>query len=143
MAIDLTEQQLIAVKSMTEFAECFADQVRHIMKDHGLDKIDGCSLVIQVNPKHVLTGNSVYLGTVNTDFGYIVLSKGVNDEKYTAVGRNTPEYEYLFADEALRSRMDAAKKREKPLPPDGLWVGDSRNDPPVDCGEWDIDDSLS
>ena len=143
MAIKLTDEQLSAVKGMVEFAENMADQFMKIMEDHELDKVKGCRLTVTVIPSLLLTNKKVEVGFPDTDFGCITLTKGRKDEKFAATGTNSTEYELLFADEALRSRMEKVLHREKPLPPDGLWVGDDRNDPPVDCGEWDLNDSLS
>ena len=143
MSVKLSEKQLNAVKSMAEFAENMADQFLKIMVDFELDKVEGCSLSIDIRPELEFTGRTIRIGCHETDFGHISLVKGRDGEKYEPMGRNSTEYELLFADETLRSRMEKVLRREKPLPPDGLWVGDSRNDPPVDCGEWDLNDSLS
>ena len=143
MGVKLTNHQFDVVKRMTGFCEAFANQLYHIMKNHGLDQIDGCSVSITVTPKHDYTTMDIVVGTPDTDFGYIDLARGKADEKYAPIGKNSAEYELLFADEAVRSRMEKVLHREKPLPPDGLWVGSSRNSDPVDGWEWDINDSLS
>ena len=146
MGVKLTNQQMSVVKSMTEFAEATANQIYRIMVNHGLDKVEGCQLRITVDPKFDFVPMMIELGKAgDTDFGYIMLTRGKKaDDKYEAIGRNSAEYEWLFADETLRKRLEAGKKAEKPLPPDGLWISDSRYDSPVDSGwEWDVNDSLS
>ena len=141
--VKFTDEQLMVVKSMVEFAENFADQLWKIMVDHGLDKVEGCGITIDVDPSHDMILRRVEFGKSDSDAGYVDLSKGRNEKRYVPSGTNSPEYEWLFADPAFADRMREIVKRAKPLPPDGLWVGDPRNDPPVDCREWDINDSLS
>lgn len=143
MGVKLTEHQMNIVKGMVEFAEASANQIYHIMENHGLDKIDGCSLSITVTPKNTFTMRNIILGSPDSDFGYVDLARGTADEKYAPIGKNSAEYELLFADEAIRSRMEKILHKEKPLPPDGLWVSSDRNSDPVDGWEWDINDSLS
>lgn len=145
MGTKLNEHQMMILKGMVEFAEASANQIYHIMENHGLDKIDGCRLVITVDPTRQYTTMNVELGRNNTDFGYVYLAKGKRKgDGYVPVGENSHEYELLFADEKIRERMAKVLHREKPLPPDGLWIGDPRNDSPVDSRwEWDVNDSLS
>ena len=145
MAIKLTDQQLTVTKGLAEFAERMADQMLHIMENHGLDKIEGFRIQVTVDPKRMLTTNEVVIGTdVGCDAGCVNLARGKQFYGYEPLGKNSPEYELLFADEEIRERMqrflDSAKH---PLPPDGLWIGDDRNNPPVDGWEWDLNDSLS
>lgn len=145
MAIKLTDDQIKIVESMVKLSQNFADQILHIMRNHGLDKVDGCFLNIAVAPELLFVTESVTYGIDGTDSGKITLTKGrrLENERFVPTGENSPEYEYLFADETVRSRMEKILQREKPLPPDGLWIGDPRNDSPVDSWEWDINDSLS
>ena len=145
MGVKLSEKQLEVVKSMAEFAEVFAGQIYTIMQNHGLDKIEGCSLNINVDPSKHFTTMMIDIGQFyKSDFGHVCLARGKNDAKYSLTNTNSAEYELLFADETLRDRMEKIVHGEKPLPPDGLWVGDSRNDSPVgDRWEWDVNDSLS
>ena len=146
MAVKLTEHQMMITKGMVEFAEASANQIYHIMVNHGLDKIEGCQLRITVDPQFDFVTMSVELGARGkSDFGHIELTKGKKaNDKYAPLGKNSEEYEWLFADETLRKRMAERNGSEKPLPPDGLWIGDPRNDCPVDSWrEWDVNDSLS
>ena len=147
MAVKLTEHQMNVVKEMVKLSGNFADQIYHIMENHGLNVIDGFTFAVSVNPANVYATKSICIGdSIHSDAGKIWLSKGRRSlgEKFEPFGKNSPEYELLFADEAVRSRMGKILHREKPLPPDGLWIGDDRNDPPVDCRwEWDVNDSLS
>lgn len=145
MAVKLTEDQQEVLKSMIEYAEIFADQIHEIMKNHGLDKVNGCRLSIIVEPEFLFATEQVIFGHEETDAGIVNLTKGrrTKDEKFTLSGKNSYEYEKLFADETIRSILEKGNGREKPLPPDGLWVGADRNSDPVDGWEWDVNDSLS
>ena len=145
MAIKLLDRQQEVMKHMVEFAEVFADQMLEIMKNHGLTKIDGCELTISVDPSCLFTTETIQFGREEKDSGVIHLAKGRRSscEKFTPFGNNSAEYELLFADEAVRKAIEARLNREKPLPPDGLWIGDPRNDYPVDGWELDVNDSLS
>jgi len=149
MGIALTEHQLMIVKGMVQIAENTANQLLHIMENHGLDKVKDFKINIDVDPESVLctrridVGWKINVGREGTA-GAACLTRGKKDEKYVLTGKNSAEYEWLFADEAVKERMrqilDAGKH---PLPPDGLWIGDPRNDSPVDGWEWDVNDSLS
>jgi hypothetical protein len=145
MAVKLTKRQQEVMKSMVEFAEVFADQVYDIMRNHGLSDIDGCRLDISVDPSCLFTTEVVMFGRGNKDSGNIYLTKGRRSkhERFVPTGKNSPEYERLFANETVRTAMEAGNDNEKPLPPDGLWIGDPRNDYPVGDWEWDVNDSLS
>ena len=147
MAVKLTDEQMKILEGVIHLSENFADQVYHIMQNHGLDKIEGCSLAVIVEPEALFTTKTIHFGhDINDDSGRISLAKGRKyvDEKFLPFGKNSTEYVMLFADEAVRRRIQADRKSEKPLPPDGLWVGGYCNDSPVDSRwEWDVNDSLS
>lgn len=146
MAVALTEYQQGILKSLMNICGHFADQILYIMKNHGLDKIDGSRLTIMVDPKCLFTTESVSFGSgLEHDSGYVLITKGrrMKNEPFVPTGTNSAEYELLFADETVRQAILAGKKTEKPLPPDGLWVGADRNNDPVDGWEWDMNDSLS
>ena len=147
MAVKLTDyQQDIILKGLMNTCGHFADQILYIMKNHGLDRIDGARLTIMVEPKCLFTTESISFGaSINHDSGYICLTKGrrSKNEQFVPTGTNSAEYELLFADETVRQAILAGKKTEKPLPPDGLWVGADRNNDPVDGWEWDLNDEIS
>lgn len=143
MAIKLSKGQQDSLKKMMGFCEVFADEILLIMRDHGLDKIQGCSVSINVNPHLPFLIEDVRFGQINSDSGIINLGKGYLNETFTPYGRNSAEYELLFADEAVRKAIQEGLNRKKPLPPDGLWVGANNNSDPVDDWEWDLNDSLS
>ena len=144
MGVRLTDEQLLTVKMMAQYMENFADHLYHIMQNHGLDKINGFKVEIKVDPAFDYITKTIDIGSgIYNDSGYVRLTRGKEEKRYAPTGKNSAEYEWLFADETVRSRMEKILDREKPLPADGLWVGDDRNDPPVDCGEWDVNDSLS
>ena len=148
MAEKLTEHQLMIIQGMVQYAEAMANQLFHIMENHGLDKVEGFRIRIDVNPEYEMVTKGVRIGyRTNLENGlpggFCDLVSGRKEEKYAPIGKNSPEYELLFADEAVRKAMEKVLHREKPLPPDGLWIGDSRNSDPVGNWEWDVNDSLS
>lgn len=133
MAIKFTQEQLKVIKQMVVFAENFADQMLKIMTDHHLDTVDGCNLNICVSPSIELANRYVAFGSDDSDAGIIRLFKGdMTNEKYKATGKNSLEYEILFADDELRKRIFENLKDEPPLPPDGLWLSACDDDPDVD-----------
>ena len=144
MAVTLTEEQIGIVKSMGRICEGIANQLFHIMENHGLDKVEGCHVVIDVCPKYNSVTREISIGEHETPFGTICMIRGKSEDEYRIFGQNTSkEYEAVFDREAYAAGRIPVTAGEKPLPPDGLWVGDDRNDPPVDCWEWDVNDSLS
>jgi len=144
MAVKLTDDQFETVKVMAELMGNFGDQLFHIMENHGLDKVKGFQVTLTVDPQFDYVLKQIIIGSKwNSECGHMTLTKGKGENKYAPTGKNSPEYEILFADQETRVRMEKVLHREKPLPPDGLWVGDSRYDPPVDSREWDVNDSLS
>lgn len=144
MAVKLTEHQMMILKRTVRMSEAFANSLLHIMRNHGLDKIDGCDITIQVNPKYETMVCDISIGEKNSDFGDASFIKGAKDDGFELWSHCSAEYKSLFDDEENRRRKHYGEKVEKPLPPDGLWIGDPRNDYPVDCRwEWDLNDSLS
>ena len=145
MAVKLTQQQQEVLQSMVGFAETFADQILTIMQHHGLTGIEGCQLTVNVDPSFLFSTETVTFGQDGKPSGKISLTKGrrSKDEEFVPVGRNSAEYELLFADETVRSILEERMQREKPLPPDGLWVSSNRNTPDDSAWEWDVNDSLS
>lgn len=136
MAIMLSDEQLGVVKQMLDYSMNFADQIYHIMENHGLTEMYGAELTIEVNPRYTGATKVVNFGRdIDYDCGHVELTRGKEEKRYVPTGKNSPEYEYLFADPAIKERLRKIVDGEKPLPPDGLWIGDSRNDPPVDCGD--------
>lgn len=130
MEVQLTNEQLRTVKQMMEYAQAFCNQIYHIMENHGLDKIDGCSLIMTVDPKMDMVTRNIQMGT-GKEFGLVRMARGKIDKKYMVYGNNSVEYELLFADDAIKQKMfEILDRNKKPNPPDGLWVGDDYK------GEW-------
>lgn len=150
MAVNLTEHQLMIVKGMVDIAKATANQLLHIMENHGLDKVNGFKFSITIDPKWDLATKEIEIGCYSNhddddpNAGYCELSAGRKSYDYVPTGKNSSEYEWLFADDSLKERMrkilDAGTH---PLPNDGLWIGADYDSDPVACGEWDINDSLS
>ena len=118
-----TDEQLKVVKSVVEYAEQFADGLWKIMQNHGIDKIAGSGILIEVNPDQDLCNRRVEFGKENSPAGFVTLTRGKTENKYTCLGKNSPEYEFMFAPPEWSDRMREIVKGSKPLPPDGLWVG--------------------
>ena len=133
--VALTEKQMEAIKAIVEFSEIFADQMHQIMVNHGLDKIEGCHIDINVTPEFAFTTRTIHLGRLNSPFGRLLMQRGVYDAEYVCEeSDSSEEYQRLFANESIRSRERASKQVEKPLPPDGLWISIHDGDPYVDGG---------
>ena len=143
MEVKLTEHQKLIVKNMVRMSEAWANSIYTIMHNHALDLIEGCRLCIEIDPKYPVTLRLVELGQKDTDFGFAMVVRGTHHDEYILWPDNSKEYEDIFEDEAIRSGIKNAPKAEKPLPPDGLWIGGGRYDYPLDRGEWDLNDSLS
>jgi len=140
MAVTLTDEQFLAVKSMAEFCGVFADQLYKIIVDHELDKVSGFVVDITVDPSMDFVTKKIEIGQGNRSHsaGYIRLTKGKKEDRYAPTGKNSAEYECLFADPEVAERMRGVLAKEKPLPADGMWLGDDRNDPPLDSNGHEI-----
>ena len=134
MGIKLSESNVEDVKKLMNVAAAFADQLYLIMEHNGLVKVPGAAVSISVEPGLRFTTKNITFGHRGTDAGYVLLAKGRYDEEFEAYGNeNSTEYEILFAKKELRERILRYIGKEKPVCPDGLWIGDDRNDPPLDC----------
>ena len=137
--VKYTEKQQEKVKDLVRVAEQFADHLLLIMKNHELDKINGCRLTISVDPEMLFATERVIFGTEDSDAGIVNLSKGrrCRSEQFEPFDRNSPEYELLFGRAAVAERIRANATNEKPLPPDGLWISADGYGAPVDDW-WDV-----
>ena len=116
MSVKYTDEQMEKIKGMIGFAEIFADQILLIMRNHGLDKVEGCNLMLNINPAYDYTTREIRFGNnVGEPSGCVHLSKGMHEKDYSLFMANSPEYEDLFSPFKMAE--------EKPLPPDGLWIG--------------------
>ena len=134
MGVKLTKSQMATLKSMIEISERLSGQLLHIMRNSGLDKIQGCRLSIEVNPNFAFTTENICFGISDSEAGKVSLGKGVYDEQFRTFGENSAEYELLFTDEATRKILQEQLRKAKPLPPDGLWVSAYDDPPAMDCG---------
>lgn len=114
MTPDYTVEQLEVIEKMLQYSQNFADQILHIMKNHKLDLVDGCSLKISVEPAYSLISNQIRFGHVDKPSGIVHVTRGINERNYMPVGLNSAVYEEMYIPEGF--------KRDKELPPDGLWV---------------------
>ena len=119
MSVKYTEEQMDKIEKMVGFVEIFADQILTIMKNHELDKVEGCRLMMIVDPSLEFTTREIRFGDlVESDSGLVHLAKGKNEREYLPFMTNSPEYEDIFSP----FKKVAPKAAEKPLPVDGLWV---------------------
>ena len=134
MAVKYTDDQLVVIKRLMEICGSFADQILHIMQNHDLCKVKGTKVKIEVDPAYPTIVKMIEFGSViEADSGHIKLTKGLNEDEYGAIGKNSAEYEILFAQPEVAERIREVLKKAKPVYPDGLWVGDDRSLPPLDC----------
>lgn len=130
--VKYNQEQLKVIKQMTVFAEKFADQILKIMYDHQLDKAEGCKMSIYVDPGFDPVPCQIRFGEYDKESGRFELIR--QEGEYRAIGKNSLEYEIIFASEKLRSRILENLHDDPPYPPDGLWLSAYDNDPVVDCG---------
>ena len=134
MAVKYTDDQLATIKSLMEICENFADQVWHIIQNHELDKVEGTVLKIEVNPAYELITKEIQFGqSLESDSGTVKLSKGKKENRYAPTGKNSAEYECLFATPEVAERISRILKNTKPVLSNDIWIGDDHNNPPLDC----------
>lgn len=134
MGIRLSKSKVDDVKKLVTVAEAMAEQLFHIMENNGLVKVPGAAISVSVEPGLRFTTKSIVFGHRGSDAGYVAIARGRYDNEYAAYGNdNSTEYEILFASEELRERILRYIGKKEPVCPDGLWIGDDRNDPPLDC----------
>ena len=126
----MTREQLETTKTLMEFCQNFADQILKIMQNNGLDLVEGACVTIDVDPRLQFVTKSVMMGRQDTEFGYVRMVKGYADKNFVLSGKNTAEFERIFADPAVAELLQEAEKAEKPFPPDGLWIS-AYDDPPL------------
>ena len=141
MAVKYTDDQLIAIKGLMEICGNFADQILHILQNHNLDT----EMKITVNPDYSQITRMIEFGEEygRKGCGYIKLVKGLEDNEYTTVGRNSHEYECLFAGAENLERVSRILQKEKGFVPDDLPFCDDSNPVPVDCGVQMNGDSMA
>ena len=125
MNVNLTGEQLLCVKQMTSLVESVGTQIYHIMENHGLNDVEGCRLVLTVDPAKDLSTVDISIGYTDSPFGKVTICRGKKCDKFTPYGKNSTEYELLFADAAIKEKMMKilSYNKQKELPADGLWVG--------------------
>lgn len=129
MNVQYTKEQQEAVKNLCLLAGRFSDHLMKVMLDYELDKTDGCVMYIRIEPSAKLTQECVMFGSLNEPAGHVSISRGVYNDQYEPFGCNSPEYEKLFMDMKDNVWAEPVRKKEKPLPPDGLWIGASTDFP--------------
>ena len=134
MAVKYTDDQLVVIKRLMEICGSFADQILHIMQNHDLCKVKGTKVKIEVDPAYPTIVKMIEFGDgIEAESGHIKMTKGMEEKEYGAIGKNSAEYEILFAPPEVAERIREVLKRAHPICPDGMWIGDDRNLPPLDC----------
>lgn len=130
--LKLSNRQLEAVRQIAEVGKRCADDMLRIMDESGLSQIPGSRVWITVNPEFDTVTNSFEFGSPGMDSGYIHLNRGREEKRYEPLGKNSAEYEIIFANEATRRRLQEILSVKKELPPDGLWLSVYDDYPAVD-----------
>jgi len=139
-----------AIKSLMFIAQNMCDQFKRIMLNHGLYD-EGLTFKIEINPSFLSFNQEVSLDKRWEDECGRDHFEGINFYKEPGLGKkwkyypalSTPEYVRIFDSPAAGEGKHEGSSEEKPLPPDGLWIGSSYCSAPVDRREWDVNDSLS
>lgn len=129
-----------AAKSLIEISQSYCDQVRRILSNHGLYD-DGFKFVLSVDPRMTETTQEVSLTKYTEDENERIHFEGITFLKPAAYGSewhichtlSSPEYVSLFMGNPEGTGKHERGNTEKPFPPDGLWIGSDRYDPPLDC----------
>ena len=138
MAVKYTDEQLLVIKAIAEMSERFADQILHIMQNHGLDKIPGTEMTIDIDPsmsqvmKQIEFGRSLFYDT--NDSGYFKLTRGKDETGYALNGRCSYEYEVLFAPVEVTERIRKVLNGKVELYPAGEYGNPDCGPAPVDSG---------
>lgn len=136
----LTYEQMKTVKSLIQFGQAWADQVMMIMKNSGLWE-KGFQFKCMVSPKASVLTEEVqfYRSVVDGDAIYdeeIERHKGV-EANFTDWQTLSPctsrEFIHLFDDKKSGAGSQDGKADEKPLPPNGLWIGTDPYSGILDC----------
>lgn len=138
----LNAEQMAVMKKLIEFGQTWADQVKTIMVHHGLwnknftvktmvtPGFNVLCQTVEVSRK-VEDGNAVY----DEQICRYKSSENVQNAWDTLSYLTSREFIHLFDGEENGSGEKTVTPPEKPLPADGLWIGDPRNDNPVDGGQ--------
>lgn len=106
MAVKYTDEQLLRIREILEIGCCYADVLKKVVTEAGLDKVDGFSLEIHVEPRFESRQTEVTLGySTRTDAGFVKLAKGEDDERYVPADKCSPEYGCLFIPADVAERM--------------------------------------
>lgn len=141
--IVMTNGEMDDLKGLIEEAKKAANRLYDYMWASGLEKIPGCFLKIEIDPKYEHVAKTIEFGKEGTCAGYVRFMGGKKSEKIKLSNNgNSPEYEVLFADEDTRKRIKNYLDFEKELPPDGLWLGVDDDPSVLDSGR-DVDDTVA
>ena len=136
----LTSKQMETMKKMIGFCQIFAGQIKDIMvHSHVWHK--GFKVQIEIDPsldyftewitvtRKVIDGDAIYTEQIDRMCGKAFDFKEWKTNEFTT----TREFIHLFDDEKDGTGKEERKTDEKPLPPNGLWIGSDFNSDYVDC----------
>lgn len=138
----LDAEQMEVMKKMIGFCQIFAGQVKDIMVHHHLwhkgfqvsinidPRMDTLTEVVEVKRK-VMDGKGIYDEGIERFRG----TDKMFNEWHTLGCETSREFIHLFDDKEDGAGSPEGKADEKPLPPNGLWVGADPNSDPVDGGQ--------
>ena len=134
----LDGEQMVAAKKLIEYAQRFADEVKAIMIHYKLWH-KGFDLKVIVDPqREILSEDVQFQRWVEDGEGMFRerIERVHDSEKWRTLPFTTSrEFIHLFDDKEDGTGSPEGKADEKPLPPNGLWVGADSNSDPVDGGQ--------
>ena len=131
--MDMTAEQYAAIKTAMNYAVHTAEIINKILTEAGLKDHINHSILMSVTPRIGLS-YATYGDRNCEETGYAKIIKSSGDEDYAVSDDSSIEYQILFADKNLRSRLQRVLQSEKELPMDGLWVSDSDDSDFLDRG---------
>ena len=137
----LNAEQMVVMKKLIEFGQNWAEQVKTIMVHHNLWH-KGFRIQMEVDPRFstlqmevkvhrkVIEGDGIYDEQIERYRG-----PDLGDVWKTLPPCTSREFIHLFDGEENRSGEEEGTASEKPLPADGLWIGDPGDTDTVDGGQ--------
>lgn len=138
----LSKEQMEVMKKMIGFCQVFAGQIKDIMVHHHLWH-KGFTVNLQIDPRLETITESVAVKRKVVD-GEGIYEEGIErfrgthkifNEWRTLGCETSREFIHLFDGEKDGEGSPERKADEKPLPPNGLWIGADPNSDPVDGGQ--------
>lgn len=141
--LHMTEDQMMTVKLLTDYAMNSAKVICDAMKEYGLADDLQQNMWIYISPYLPRIAVSFGDSSKRENGGYLKVSKSFDNwesDKYDVDSESSYEYGVLFANAEQKQRILSLLQREKELPPDGMWVADCDDSAFLDCGDSVKDD---